>query len=90
MTTFEETLRIPNIAETKRLYKKLNIPLSSAVGGHVDKHGQDRHGTGKIGFGHYVQFYTWEEPEYRDFMMKILTNLAPRHANMGDILFDEN
>jgi len=44
----------------------------------------------KRGCGLYVKFYTWQHPEYRDFMMKILTNLSPRHSFAGEILFKEN
>lgn len=35
-------------------------------------------------------YYTWEHPEYRDFMMKILNNLMARQEKAGEILFHEN
>lgn len=35
------------------------------------------------------EYYTWEDTEYRDFMMELLTKLEPRFENAGSILFEE-
>lgn len=37
-----------------------------------------------------MEYYTWNDFEYRNFMMSILKNLKPRQERAGVILFDEN
>jgi len=37
----------------------------------------------------YIQFYTWENNEYREYMTLILINLEPRFEKAGTILYDE-
>jgi len=38
----------------------------------------------------YVEYYTWDHPEYREFMMDILTNLIPRCQEEGSFIIEEN
>ena len=37
-----------------------------------------------------VQYFTWDNDDYRDFMMRLLDKLKPRFQNSGDILVYEN
>lgn len=37
----------------------------------------------------YTNYYTWEDQEYRSFMMFLLTHLEPRREEEGAILFEE-
>ena len=37
----------------------------------------------------YTNYCTWEDQEYRSFMMYLLTHLEPRREEAGAILFEE-
>ena len=39
--------------------------------------------------GTQPEFYSWEDSDYRDFMMEFLQNLEPRLEKAGSILFEE-
>lgn len=37
----------------------------------------------------YTNYYTWEDQEYRQFMMHLLTHLEPRKELAGCVLLEE-
>jgi len=37
----------------------------------------------------YIAHYTWDDDEYREFMIKLLLNLNPRYEPAGSVLFEE-